>query len=443
MFRVLSAALLSSVASVASAQEISFDWSAEHRTRYQSLSDQFRNNLDGSDQAIVLRTLIAGEAKAGIITLGGEFQDSRSYLDDEDSAVGTNVVNAAEILQAYLALDLTEASGADEASLTFGRQTIDLGSRRLVGRQRFRNTINAFPGARWSWAKGDASWDAFVFVPVEKRPFSADGRKDNVIQIDKENDDVLFWGVFYSREGLPSDVMAEAYYFGLDFEAEGFATDQTLHTPGFRVRTKPKVNALDLESEGVLQLGDRESVVLPSLATETLDVFAQYAHVELGFTYDARFTPRVSVIYDFASGDENSADGDFGRFNGLFGPVVGDFGPTDIYTAFGRENISSPGFKIEGTHADKAKAFVRYRAFFLDAPADAWVRAGVRDLTGGSGDLAAHQVDARAEWTVIENRVSMATGGAVLARGPFARDAAAGDKDPDSYYGYFEVTLRF
>lgn len=443
MFRVLSAALLSSAATAAWAEEISFDWSAEHRTRYESLSGQFRNGFDGSDQAIVMRTLIAGEATAGILTLGGELQDSRAYLDDEGSAIGVNVVDAAEILQAYLAIDLADASGADAASLTLGRQTLDIGSGRLVGRQNFRNTINAFTGARWRWAKGENGWEAFVVVPIEKRPSSTDGIRDNVIQIDKENDDVLLWGVFHSRGGLPFGATAEAYYYGLDYEAEGFAPDQTLHTPGFRVLTKPKVNALDVEIEGALQFGDRESLVLPSLATETLDVFAQYAHVEIGFTYDARFTPRVSVVYDFASGDENSADGDYERFNGLFGPVVGDFGPTDIFTAFGRENISSPGLKIEGSHTDKAKAFVRYRAFFLDAPADAWVRAGVRDLSGGSGDLVGHQVDARAQWTVIPDRVSMAAGGAVLARGPFALDAATGDKDPVSYFGYVEATLRF
>ncbi|MEO1309744.1 MAG: alginate export family protein [Pseudomonadota bacterium] len=450
MIRALPAAasLCVLTVSAAAAQEIAVEWSAEHRTRYQSLSGQFRNGLPGSDQALTLRTLLAGEASSGRFSIGGEFQDSRSYFDDEGSATNSNIVNAAEILQAYVAVDASGLGGADEARLTVGRQTIQIGSGRIVGRNGFRNAINAFTGAFWEWEKGDAAWKAFFTAPIERRPLGLEDVVDNVIQIDKESEDALFWGVFHSRSDLPHGVTGEIFYYGFDDSPEDPRPEQTLHTPGFRIFTAPAVNRLDFEVEGMVQLGSIETVQLPTSVLTEQDVFAQYAHFEAGFTYDARFSPRVSIVYDFASGDSDPTDNEFGRFNGLFSPVAGDFGPTDIYTPFGRENLSSPGLKIEAKDGSRSSGFIRYRAFFLDEPADAWVRGFIQDPNGGSGDLIGHQADARVRYSPIPGRLRFEAGGAVLARGPYAIDTADGGfapeaPDPVSYYSYFDAVLSF
>ena len=84
------------------------------------------------------------------------------------------MVNSVELLRAYLEVTGT-ASGrfAGEHELQLGRMTMDFGSRRLVARNRFRNTSNAFTGVAWTW-KGvrDHTLRAFYVLPLKRRPTS-------------------------------------------------------------------------------------------------------------------------------------------------------------------------------------------------------------------------------------------------------------------------------
>ena len=84
------------------------------------------------------------------LSLEAEFQDSRAYLEDDNTPVGTGLVNTAELLRAYLDLSFDGPFGGAH-ELQLGRLTMDIGSRRLVARNRFRNTSNAFTGVDWRW----------------------------------------------------------------------------------------------------------------------------------------------------------------------------------------------------------------------------------------------------------------------------------------------------
>ena len=92
----------------------------------------------------MLRSTLFAELHLTPIRIGGEIIDARVYLNDRGSPTGTGDVNALELVQAYVAADANDlfVTGS-EASATLGRFTMDLGSRRLVGRSSYGNATNA------------------------------------------------------------------------------------------------------------------------------------------------------------------------------------------------------------------------------------------------------------------------------------------------------------
>src|SRR5690606_6514695 len=210
------------------------------------------------------------------------------------------------------------------------RFTMDLGSRRLVGRNTFRNTTNAFTGARFDWTSADnTQLTLFYTLPHVRLPADKDSILDNDVEWDDESEDIVFYGAFLSTWNLPFGARGEVFAFGLDEEdsAERPTRNRHLITPGFRLYRDPADNAWDFEIEAGLQRGEARASTSP-LDVADLNVEASYAHVELGYRWDAPWSPRLAFEHDFASGDASAADGKYGRFDALYGPRRFDFGPT-------------------------------------------------------------------------------------------------------------------
>src|SRR5690606_20230279 len=123
-------------------------------------------------------------------------------------------VNATEWLQTYLQLSaddlLLEGSSPE---LRLGRQTMDIGSRRLVARNLFRNTLNAFYGAALYWdAERGPDLRLFYVRPVMRRPSAAAELLDNQWQADRSYDDYQFWSLHSTWEDfLVGKTQFEAY----------------------------------------------------------------------------------------------------------------------------------------------------------------------------------------------------------------------------------------
>ena len=100
-----------------------------------------------------------------------EIMDSRQYLSDAGSLIDTGQVNALEVLQAQVRWDAGPLFTGGKHRIQLGRETLDLGNRRLVARNAYRNTINAFTGVDWLWT-GDSggSIRSFAFLPVRRLP---------------------------------------------------------------------------------------------------------------------------------------------------------------------------------------------------------------------------------------------------------------------------------
>ena len=123
----------------------------DFRLRYEYLDEQFRSGLHGENEVLPLRTRVRARLRiTDWLTIGAELQDSRVYLANDNTPVGTGLVNAVELLRAYVELSAEGPFGGRHVA-QLGRLTMDFGNRRLIARNAFRNTSNAFTGLDWRW----------------------------------------------------------------------------------------------------------------------------------------------------------------------------------------------------------------------------------------------------------------------------------------------------
>lgn len=418
------------------------DWvsvSLQHRTRYEALNEEFRTSARGDRKILVLRTLIDTRLRlAEGLWLGAEVQDSRAEVNG-DTGLNTTIVNAVELLRAYVEVEREDVLGG-ALSAQAGRITMDLGSRRFVARNRYRNTINGFTGVDLTWKhERGVELRAFWTLPMRRQPTSVKRLRDNEIQDDEEDFDLQFWGLFGAAD-LSSVGRGELFLLGLHEQDEpGRRTrKRELYTPGFRVFRKPEKARFDYTLESALQFGrSRIAVEGPRL-----DHFAHFHHVEVGYSFDAIASPRIVVQYDFASGDGDPTDGDNGRFDTLFGARRFDFGPTGIYGAFARSNLSSPGLRLQLQPTKTVTSFLALRSFWLAERSDEWTTSGVQDARGKSGRHLGTQIEMRVRWNLLPGNLRLEVGYAHLFDGEFIRNAPNSNRPGDLDYFYTQVEIR-
>jgi hypothetical protein len=416
------------------------------RLRYEYLDNQFRAGRPGSDEILALRTLLHARFRfTDWLSVGAEFEDSRAYLADSNTPVDVTLVNAAELLRAYCELNFDGPFGGTHRA-QLGRMTLDVGSRRLVARNRFRNTVNAFTGLDWSW-RNDRGRElrAFFTLPVQRLPRDEESLRDNEIKFDQESVDFKFWGLFYA-DALPWGDLGNLYLFGLheqgtleDIAGSPPTRNRQLFTPGFHLLRAPEEGRFDYEIETALQFGTARA---SASATETLDAFAHFHLVKLGYTFARPWSPRLILHYDYGSGDRDPTDGRWGRFDTLFGARRFEFGPTSLYGAFTRSNVNTPGLRLEVKPAPKWSAFVAYRAVWLASSRDEWVPTGVRDPAGDSGRFVGQQIEMRTQWRPLPGNLLLEFGYTHLFAGEFIDDAP-NSNGGDTNYVYTQFVLGF
>ena len=412
--------------------------SGDHRTRYERLSNQFRAGLEGTARALMLRTRVSVELDLGRFRLRAELQDSRSYLADSATAVTTSMVNPLEPLHAAVEIPLDGLLRRGSRSvLRAGRFTMDIGGRRLISRNRFRNTSDGFTGVEWRWTGPDDSGvRAFYTLPVARR-VSGDVL-DNRPRLDKERAGVRLWGVRFSRADLPWGDRGEVYYYGLSEEdAPGVATaDRRLQTIGVRFHRPATLAGFDYELESVVQFGHSRA---SRAATVELDHFAHLQHIAAGYTFAAPGTPRLRLQFDHASGDRDPADGRNNRFSSLYGSRSFEFGPSGIHGAFARANLTTPGVRLTLAPRSGVNVTGSARGYWLASSADEWTTAGIANTGESSARHVGTQWELIAGWELVAARARLEAGVVRLNAGELMRNAAKGD----ATFTFVGTTLSF
>ena len=422
------------------------DFSIEQRTRYETMDGRFRAGYKGSDQQIALQTDVFLQAHLGKFRTGVEFLDSRALAADSGSALNNTQENLAAFVQGYIAwADQNVLFSGIGAEVVAGRQTLNLGSRRLVARNAFRNTLNNFTGVSLRLLDyGNWQFNGFVTMPVIRYPTNTTELLDNVYQADEEDTHTWFsGGILEMNNFIFENINAEVYLYHLD---EGDSPDhQTRNrryfTPGMRLYLKPKKSQFDFQLETIGQFGTVRSSTAASDGTN-LNHTAWYQHIDIGYTLDMPWKPRLAVEYDYASGDENPYDNKDQRFDTLYGARRFEFGPTGIYGAFARSNINTPGLRIQFAPRTNLTFNARYRAFWLASDTDSWVTAKLRDPTGNTGSHVGEQVEMSARWN-FNSSLNFETGWAHLFKGKFANNAPGAPAPVDVDYIYVQSLFRF
>jgi hypothetical protein len=122
---------------------------------------------------------------------------------------------------------------------------------------------------------------------------------------------VLFAGFFAETRALPWDLNGELYFYYLN-EVPGYVYEdfdqsrlgrRRLFTPGFRMFWPARKGEWDFEVESAAQTGaSREDPWSKQISHEA---FLQ--HLQVGYTFDLPWQPRLIAQYDYASGGMNGA----------------------------------------------------------------------------------------------------------------------------------------
>lgn len=421
-----------------------FEISGTIRGRFETFDEQFRASGGGESHAFVTRSLVEMTVRDTFLSATAELMDSRVYSGVSNAPLNTGIVNTVELLQGYVAGEFTDAlEDGDKLRIQAGRHTMNVGSRRLVARNRFRNTINAFTGVNAQWeSKSGTKVRSFFTFPVQRLPRAADELDDGDIRFDEERTSVRFWGAHGAIPQAAAGMDAELYLFGLD---EGDATDlntrdRDLITVGTRWLKPREPGSLFWEFESVYQFGESRR---SGSATETLDHEAWFHHLILGWAFDDDNGSRLELLLDYASGDDDPNDDENGRFDTLFGARRFEYGPTGIFGAFARANIFSPGVRFVTKPASDWEVMLTHRFHFLASDEDAWTTSGLADPTGGAGDEIGMLSEFRVRHDIAPKSLRLEFGAAYLTAGSFIEDAPNATTQDDTLYGYTQLNFTF
>jgi Alginate export len=425
-----------------------FKVSGEQRARYESLHNQYRfrnatasppvRGFGDDEDVLALRTSLLMEAQGEQFGGAIEILDARQHWVEDSDIVDTTMVNVYDVLQAYADIHLGSFGGSGKHTLRVGREAIDLGNRRLIARNAYRNTINAFTGASWLWAGEKDRARVLWSLPVDRRPGDFDGLQDNEFEWDDQDVDLQFGAVFYDHK-LDERSNLEFYLFWLD-ESGRQTRQRELYTPGIRWNRSRKKGDFQFEIELVGQFG--ESKVNTSAASPQLDHLAGFGTIAGGYLFDMAWTPSLIASLTYATGDQDPNDRDNERFDTLFGARRFEYGPTGIWGTIARANVNTPELRLLLQPSKTFDLMFAVRGVWLASERDAWTPAGLRDRTGQSGDNIGTQYECRARWDIVPKNFNLEVGAAYLAEGSF-QDRASGNQGRDVSYAYVQTTITF
>ena len=407
--------------------------SIEERVRYEDYRTPWIKDTSTGQYAVPIQSVIWGEVRPSeTFRLGAEFWDARQYGSSDPNVLNNSMVNPGNFAQIYAAWIQRDLFGLGvDVESKAGQMTMNVGSTRLIGRYAFRNDQQSYVGIQERIRDPSDDWEflAFANVPERLLPDTRSGLKNNDVIWNRPETNAYFTGAFLQKR-LEDHQHLETFFYYLS-EGTADPKSRVLYTPGFRLYREVRRSEFDYEWESVGPTGS----MTPDTGGAPIAVGSLMEHIQLGYSFDAPWSPRVTAMWDFASS----------HFDSLFGINVFEFGPTGILGFFNRTNIDSPGYRVQITPSQDVFIFLSNRLWWLADPASSsgWSTAHLVDLSGRSGRYVGQTVELSARWDAAYN-ISFQSGWQVLIKGQFARDAPGAPSDTSNVnYFYVQTELRY
>lgn len=436
-------ALAGSACVQAAGADPDFRYSGSIRVRQEELDGQYRPGFDNHDDVLVMRSSLFAEYDAGTWRFGGELFDSRAYDTDAGSALNANDVDTFEPVQAYVAGDFDAPFGAGSAAtVQAGRFTMNVGSRRLIASDEFRNTPQGYTGAKAELKfAGRRAATLFYVLPQQHRPDAFASLRGNAWKLDHEGRDQQLFGALLSRAGLRGGLMAEAGFVRFIEHDTAARPSRNRGLTNFSVRLNRDVASgkWDYELEGIAQAGSVRAGT--AVNASRLPVRSHFIHADLGYTFAGGWKPHVNIEWDYASGDGPGAR--YGRFDSLYGMRRGELAPSGIYGAIGRANINAWGVRLEGAPTKRLDVLATWKWLWAADRHDGFSTSGIRDASGSAGRFAGQQFDGRLRFWIVPQRLRAEVNAVWLVRGHLLRRAPNASPHGDTHFATAAMTLSF
>ncbi len=304
-------------------------------------------------------------------------------------------------------------------TLRVGRQELSFGKQRLVSPLDWVNTRRTFEGARLISTAGDWRVDTFAtrLVNLDRHGFN-DG--------DSGQD---FYGVYAA--GQRANGGLDFYGLGVQKDAAKFAAstnslEEDRFTVGARLYGAVPQTAWDYDAEAAYQFGDFGDG----------DIGAFMVAAEVGYKIpDCPAKSRFFLGADYASGDDDLADGDLATFNQLYPLGHAYFGGIDTVD---RQNIIDFSVGMKATPVAKLDTKLEFHFFQKAEQEDALYDAGGSAVTSGAGadDEIGQEVDFTADYA-LDLHTKLSAGYSHF----FAGDAITTGEDIDFVYAQAQYTF--
>ena len=362
--------------------------------------------LNNGDEYLLSRLRLNLQIKPmGWLRVFGQAQDSRVVWKNQHPAAPP-FQNTWDIRQAYVEIGNIEKQ---HFSIRTGRQELNIGDERLVGSSNWTNTARSFDAVRASMHYKGYRLDAFASSVVIARDGQWDHRKDG------NNLHGLVGGI----EKLVPQAVIEPYLFwrlapGQKTEAGKLAK---LDSKTTGVRWVGKLRAhFDYNTDLAVQTGH--------LGTDRVRAWA--GHANLGYTWAARFTPRMFAEYNYASGDKNPHDAKRGTFDQLYPTAHNMYGLAD---QVGWRNIIDLRTGVSIKPRQKWTASGTFHSWWLASIHDALYNAAgaaiARVANGAVGSHVGEELDGQAMYAV-NKLVQVGVGFGHIFPGEFLKRATPG-----------------
>jgi len=414
------------------------------RVRQEYLAGQYRPGYDADDQMLAMRSDFLAQWKHEGWTLAAMLSDSRAYETATGSYLTANEVNALEPVQLSVQRDFAAPFGAgSSATVLLGRFLLNVGSRRLVASDEFRNTPQGSTGFFTDLHfSNHTQWSLFYVLPQQRRPDDFASLLDNKVELDHSGSDQQMWGTLLSRPDLlPGGTLGEILYVGFREKDHGARAtrDRDLHSFSLRALHAPATSRADFEVEGIYQTGNVSSGTSASAAR--LDVEAYMLHASAGYSFDTAWKPRLSLQFDYATGDGTGKD--YQRFDTLFGMRTADFAPSGIYGMVGRTNIQLTGLRFEAKPSPRLDFYATGFWLWAADRHDNFSTSGIGDPSGNSGSYAGYQFDGRARYWIVPQKLRAQLNMVWVQRGELLQDAPNASPHGNPLFGALALTWSF